>query len=290
MSRLLIDEPPLQVLPSLAVRLGGLNEAIVLQQLHYWLNNKNRKGERTAHLIDGRWWVYNSYEGWQKDFPFWSATTIKRAFLSLEKRGLVISKQFDAAARDMRKWYTIDYDALESLSSVTNQIRPKWPDASDQPGPVDQTKLASSTGSNRPDGSDQNGPIFMHETTSETTSETTHTEPPWKTGVWSKHDIEICRRYAQWLFETKQGIKNPEGFARVCYQTGLDDKKIDQFLADEASAPPPAATLFDALMQAGRCGACGTATTEPCSANWLECPLAPAPEEIADDLAAETSA
>ena len=33
---LLISEPPLQVLPSLAVKIG-LNEAIVLQQIHYWL-------------------------------------------------------------------------------------------------------------------------------------------------------------------------------------------------------------------------------------------------------------
>ena len=36
MSRLLIDEPPLQVLPSLAREIG-LNEAIMLQQIHYWL-------------------------------------------------------------------------------------------------------------------------------------------------------------------------------------------------------------------------------------------------------------
>ena len=38
-SKLLIDEPPLQVLPSLALKIG-LNEAIILQQVHYWLNPK----------------------------------------------------------------------------------------------------------------------------------------------------------------------------------------------------------------------------------------------------------
>ena len=37
MSNLLTQEPPLQVLPSLAVAIG-LNEAIVLQQVHYLLN------------------------------------------------------------------------------------------------------------------------------------------------------------------------------------------------------------------------------------------------------------
>ena len=35
-SKLLVDEPPLIVLPSLAVAIG-LAEAILLQQIHYWL-------------------------------------------------------------------------------------------------------------------------------------------------------------------------------------------------------------------------------------------------------------
>ena len=35
-SRLLIDEYPLVVQPSLAA-LVGINEAIILQQIHYWL-------------------------------------------------------------------------------------------------------------------------------------------------------------------------------------------------------------------------------------------------------------
>lgn len=38
MSKLLIEEPPLQVLPSLAVTIG-LNEAIIIQQIHYWLRD-----------------------------------------------------------------------------------------------------------------------------------------------------------------------------------------------------------------------------------------------------------
>jgi len=39
MSKLLIDEYPLQVLPSLAV-IYGLNEAIILQQVHYWIKDR----------------------------------------------------------------------------------------------------------------------------------------------------------------------------------------------------------------------------------------------------------
>ncbi len=41
-SSLLIEESPLQVLPSLAKAIG-LNEAIFAQQLHYWLRGKSGK-------------------------------------------------------------------------------------------------------------------------------------------------------------------------------------------------------------------------------------------------------
>lgn len=59
-SPLLINEPPLQVLPTLALKLG-LNEAIILQQIYYWLNLEFNKNQ-----FDGRLWVYNTYEKWQQ--------------------------------------------------------------------------------------------------------------------------------------------------------------------------------------------------------------------------------
>ncbi len=107
-TQLLIDEPPLQVLPSLASRVG-LNEAIVLQQLHYWLGKSKNKR-------DGRLWVYNSIEDWREQFPFWSASTIRRTFASLEKRNLVFSDKHNSQAWDQRKWYTINYEELRRLS------------------------------------------------------------------------------------------------------------------------------------------------------------------------------
>ena len=105
----MIDEYPLQVLPSLAAAIG-LDEAIVLQQLHYWLNNPKNAGRLDEN---GDKWVFNTYEEWQKDnFPFWHITKIQRIFLSLEKLGVVKSAQFDAKKHDMRKFYMIDYDKL----------------------------------------------------------------------------------------------------------------------------------------------------------------------------------
>ena len=108
--RLLIDEQPLQVLRSLAVAVG-LNEAIILQQLHYEMRLER-------HMVEGVSWVYHTYEQWQKqDFPFWSTDTIKRAIHRLEKLGLLDSTmRFNHSPIDKRKWYTINYEKLAELS------------------------------------------------------------------------------------------------------------------------------------------------------------------------------
>lgn len=106
-SSLLINEPPLEVLPSLAKAIG-LNEAIVAQQLHYWLGNP-----KAGVMYDGHKWIFNTYEEWKDgNFPWWSVPTIQRIFSNLEKSGVVISAQLKKDKRDMRKYYRIDYDAL----------------------------------------------------------------------------------------------------------------------------------------------------------------------------------
>lgn len=112
MSKLLIDDYPIQVLPKLAEKIG-LNEAIILQQIHYWLKN-------TKHLYDGKRWIYNSFNEWQKQFPFWSVITIKRAVYSLEKQNLLHVGNYNKAKFDKTKWYSINYQTLEGM------IRPSY--------------------------------------------------------------------------------------------------------------------------------------------------------------------
>ncbi len=124
-SKLLIHEPPLQVLPSLACKIG-LNEAIVLQQLHFWIENS-----KTGKTIDGKKWVYNTYNGWVENFPFWSERTIQRAFLNLEKLGLVLSIQPDKGKYDRKKYYTIDYEQLASMEDTICHNQDGQNDATD---------------------------------------------------------------------------------------------------------------------------------------------------------------
>ncbi|MGZ1902710.1 DnaD domain protein [Staphylococcus argenteus] len=112
MNKLLIDDYPIQVLPKLA-ELIGLNEAIVLQQIHYWLNN-------SKHKYDGKTWIFNSYPEWQKQFPFWSLITIKRTIYSLEKQNLLLIGNYNKAKFDKTKWYSINYQTIEGM------IRPSY--------------------------------------------------------------------------------------------------------------------------------------------------------------------
>jgi hypothetical protein len=106
-SQLLINEHPLQVLPTLATAIG-LNEAIVLQQIHYWLNPRFN-----TNFFEGRHWVHNTYAKWKRQFPFWSEKTVKRAVMSLEESGFLVS----FITRDFKKtkYYTIDYDSLNRI-------------------------------------------------------------------------------------------------------------------------------------------------------------------------------
>ena len=112
MSKLLMNEVPLMVQPSLAKKVG-LNEALFLQQLHYWL-------ERSTKVINERRWIYNSVGAWQKQFSFWSISTLKRIIASLEKRKLIITDNFNSFSMDRTKWYTIDYDELDKLEDDKN--------------------------------------------------------------------------------------------------------------------------------------------------------------------------
>lgn len=107
MSKLITDEKPIVILPSLA-KLLGINEAIILQQIHYWL-------ERSNNIHDGYKWVYNSVAEWQKQFPWLAIATLKRKFKSLEDKGLLITGNYNKKNFDKTKWYRIDYNLLNEM-------------------------------------------------------------------------------------------------------------------------------------------------------------------------------
>lgn len=111
--KLLFDEQPLLIMPQLAVKIG-LHESIVLQQIHYWLEI-NKKADK--NFKDGFYWTFNSYEEWQKQFPFWNVVTIKRIIARLKSQKLIVCGNYNKMKIDRTKWYRIDYNVLESIES-----------------------------------------------------------------------------------------------------------------------------------------------------------------------------
>ena len=116
---LFIEEPPLQVLPSLAIAIG-LNEAIVLQQFHYL-------GRIGGRIINGENWVFDTYESLrEKFFPFWSEKTIQRVVTTLEENGWLLSCQPEGVM-SRRKYYRISNQARLHLTkerlAETNKSR-----------------------------------------------------------------------------------------------------------------------------------------------------------------------
>ena len=114
-SKLLLDESPLVILPSLAAAVG-LEAAVVLQQLHFLIRIKlerhrehSRESERDIH--DGRIWVWNSYQKWKENyFSFLSVRSLQRIFLNLERKGLIVAGNYNEHNLDKTKWYSINYD------------------------------------------------------------------------------------------------------------------------------------------------------------------------------------
>lgn len=91
---------PIVVKPDVAAAIG-LNEAILLQQLAYWL-------ERSANVRDGQRWVWKTYEEWQEELPFWSLSTLKRIVKNLRAKGLVeTTGKYNKMPTDQTLWYTI---------------------------------------------------------------------------------------------------------------------------------------------------------------------------------------
>lgn len=115
MNKYLLDDRPLTVLPTLAKLLGSVERAIVLQQIHWLLQQPKSGIER-----DGYKWVWGTYEEWTAEyFPMWEPRVLRSHIVWLEKEGYLVSEQPRREQWDRTKYYRIEYSTLHAESETS---------------------------------------------------------------------------------------------------------------------------------------------------------------------------
>lgn len=228
MASLLLNERPLVVLPGLAEALGSLDEAVMLQQVHYWTQKSN-------HVYDGRHWVYNTQEAWLAQFPWIkSKTTLKRHFGHLVKLGLLIKGNYNKAGFDRTTWYAIDYDQVEKLASEFESKQGGH--SMSQNLAHDEPETDQSMSQNLADGRARNWPtntIDYTETTPETTTENNMSGKP-DESIPFKEIIEYLNEKTDNSY--KPSAEGHKKFIRARWHEGnsLDDfKAVIAYKANE---------------------------------------------------------
>jgi hypothetical protein len=148
----IIEDYPILLLPKLAFLLSQ-NEAIILQQLHYWLL-------QSKNLRDNQFWIYNSIVEWKKQFPFLCANTIRRTLNNLKAKGYVHTGNYNRVKYDKTLWYTIDYQKLTEIcnehSIVVNPIpQNDHVDISSSSEPIPEITRENTIGTQKPDSKEE---------------------------------------------------------------------------------------------------------------------------------------
>lgn len=220
---LLLDSRPLIVIPELAELLGDVDQAIILQQIHYWL-------QKSSNKIDGHVWVYNSMTEWQKQFPWIkSRKSLANKFKKLEDRGLLITGNYNQAGFDKTKWYSIDYSTLSHLGNALGNSYPTI-----------ESKLPNRMGKDYPTNT-----IDYTETTTETNYSTSISDKPEidYVGIVSYLNESTGKNYRATTPKTRTLIRArfKEGFKSEDFKKVVDnkvaewqgDRKMSKFLRPE---------------------------------------------------------
>lgn len=215
MSRLLIDERIVAVQPSVIRVLGRPTDAIVLQQLHFWMGH-------AVEELDGERWVYKTYDEWSDETGL-TNEQVRHAMKRLEKEGVVVACQPEYFNR--RKWYRIDYDHKLLSDSTTSSQSAKSPDGSGE--------MADSKRRNGGFRSGEMAGSSLTQNTQEKTTETRDYDPDFAT-TWEHYPRKQNKRgaYRGWKARLRDGV-SPESlhdavlhYAESCRRNGTETKYV----------------------------------------------------------------
>jgi hypothetical protein len=107
----------------IAAALGDINAAIIIQQLHYWMNKKE-----VGVIIQGVKYVYNTFVDWvNEQFSWLSVWQFRKAMSLLRSLGIVKVVRYKARQWNQTNYYTLDGDRLmEWAKSESIEISEMW--------------------------------------------------------------------------------------------------------------------------------------------------------------------
>jgi len=203
------DETPLLVNPSL-IKIFGLREAIVIQQIHYWCEINRQKD---FNLKDGFFWTYNTAKLWSNQLCMSESSFIKISH-KLEKQKVIIAGNYNKISYDRTKWYRLNYEEIELKAKqfqpsckICQSILQKLQDDVvniDRPIPETSSKTSSKTSKN-------NNAFFLSETNVRVLIrkiERISTEKRSEEETRKLHALQIIEYYF-FYFKKSRGIKHP---------------------------------------------------------------------------------
>lgn len=163
MSKLLINENPMVISPTLVVELGSFEAAAFLQQLHFWLGV-------SQHHHNGQNWVYNTQEQCVEMMRGTiSRSTAKRIVKKLLDMNLITIAKLHTNKWNHTNFFTINYEEMAKIESKysSNHCVPDWLKVNqssgsdctnrvDQDEPIDQAKVNQSLQKNTTEDNKQN--------------------------------------------------------------------------------------------------------------------------------------
>ncbi len=94
----------------LAAKLQDVNAAVILQQLHYWLQKD------VGEVVGGVRYIYNSFENWVKtQFEWLSSWQFRKSMSLLRELGIIKVIRYKAKQWNQTNYYTIDYSRLDEF-------------------------------------------------------------------------------------------------------------------------------------------------------------------------------
>lgn len=87
-----------------AAEVVGVNAAILLHNLAYWVNHNRCNG---LNLHDGAYWTYNSNKAFREQFPYMSRNCVEGAIKRLAEGGYILIGDYNVDKRDRTRWFTV---------------------------------------------------------------------------------------------------------------------------------------------------------------------------------------